>query len=182
IRVGRAVAVTDTADDPTGCHGPSRAVRDCRGGVTRGVRRGQEGTVPELPEDFEPHPARDASLASMEAVEAGDREGWLALFAPDAVVEDPIGRSPLDPTGEGHRGIDAIAAFYDSTIAPNQVRFRIERSHAAGDEVANVGTITTTMPDGTVVHTDLVGTYRVDAEGRLVSLRAYWEIDKLRFG
>jgi len=98
------------------------------------------------------------------------------------VVEDPIGRSPLDPTGEGHRGIDAIAAFYDSTIAPNQVRFRIERSHAAGDEVANVGTITTTMPDGTVVHTDLVGTYRVDAEGRLVSLRAYWEIDKLRFG
>ena len=138
--------------------------------------------MPELPEDFEPHPARDASLASMEAVEAGDREGWLALFAPDAVVEDPIGRSPLDPTGEGHRGIDAIAAFYDSTIAPNQVRFTIERSHAAGDEVANVGTITTTMADGTVVHTDLVGTYRVDADGRLVSLRAYWEIDKLRFG
>ena len=138
--------------------------------------------MPELPEDFAPHPARDASLASMRAVEAGDRDGWLALFAPDAVVQDPIGVSPLDPSGEGHQGIDAIAAFYDSTIAPNEVRFTIERSHAAGDEVANVGTITTTMADGTVVHTDLVGTYRVDAAGKLLSLRAFWEMDKLRFG
>jgi steroid Delta-isomerase len=138
--------------------------------------------MPELPDDFDPHPARDASLASMEAVEAGDRERWLALFAPDAVIEDPIGTSALDPEGKGHRGPEAIAAFYDSIIGPNRVRFTIERSHAAGDEVANVGTITTTMPDGTVVHTDLVSTYRVGADGKLRSLRAYWEIDRLRFG
>jgi steroid Delta-isomerase len=118
----------------------------------------------------------------MEAVEAGDRERWLALFAPDAVIEDPIGTSALDPEGKGHRGPEAIAAFYDSIIGPNRVRFTIERSHAAGDEVANVGTITTTMPDGTVVHTDLVSTYRVGADGKLRSLRAYWEIDRLRFG
>ena len=138
--------------------------------------------MPELPEDFAPHPARDASLASMQAVEAGDREAWLALFSADAVVEDPIGESPMDPTGEGHRGIEAIAAFYDAVIGPNEVRFRIERSHAAGREVANVGTITTTMADGTVVHTDLVATYRVDPGGRVTSLRAYWELDRLRFG
>jgi steroid Delta-isomerase len=137
--------------------------------------------VPQLPTDFEPHPARDASLASMVAVEAGDRAAWLALFADDAVVEDPIGPSPMDPSGKGHRGIEAITAFYDSVIAPNDVRFVIERSHAAGDEVANVGTITTTMADGTVVHTDLVSTYRVDGTGRLLSLRAFWEMGKLRF-
>ncbi len=138
--------------------------------------------MPELPDDFESHPARDASLASMRAVEAGDREAWLALFAPDAVVEDPIGVSPMDPSGQGHRDPDAIAAFYDSMIGPNEVRFRIERSHAAGDEVANVGTITTTMADGTVVHTDLVITYRVGDDGKVLALRAYWELDKLRFG
>jgi steroid delta-isomerase len=137
--------------------------------------------VPELPEDFGSHPARDASLASMRAVEAGDREAWLALFAPDAVVEDPIGASPMDPSGQGHRSPEAIAAFWDSMIGPNQVRFRIERSHAAGSEVANVGTITTTMGDGTVVHTDLVITYRVDDDGKVLALRAYWELDKLRF-
>jgi ketosteroid isomerase-like protein len=140
------------------------------------------GAVPTLPDDFDAHPARDASLASMRAVEAGDRDAWLALFAPDAVVEDPIGTSPFDPEGLGHRGAEAIAAFYDSVIGPNEVRFRIEQSWAAGDEVANVGTITTTMPDGTVVHTDGVFTYRVDAEGRVVALRAYWELARLRFG
>lgn len=118
----------------------------------------------------------------MRAVEAGDREAWLALFAPDAIVEDPIGESPLDPEGNGHRGADAIAAFHDMVIGPNDVRFTIEQSWAAGNEVANVGTISTTMPDGTVVHTDGVFTYRVDDDGRLTALRAFWEMDRLRFG
>ncbi len=137
--------------------------------------------MPTLPDDFAPHPARDASLASMRAVEAGDKVAWLALFADDAVVEDPIGVSPMDPTGEGHRGKAAIEAFYDNVIGPNEVRFVIERSHAAGNEVANVGTITTIMGDSTV-HTDLVATYRVDDDGKVAALRAYWSIDELRFG
>ncbi|MEZ5373320.1 MAG: hypothetical protein R2704_11400 [Microthrixaceae bacterium] len=50
------------------------------------------------------HPARAASQASMAAVTAGDRSAWLALFADDAVVEDPIGPSMFDPDGVGHRG------------------------------------------------------------------------------
>jgi ketosteroid isomerase-like protein len=137
--------------------------------------------MPTLPDHFPSHPARDASLASMRAVEAGDKAAWLALFADDAVVEDPIGESALDPSGQGHRGKAAIEAFYDTVIGPNQVSFVIERSHAAGDEVANVGTITTIMGDSTV-HTDLVATYRVDDEGKVTALRAYWSIDELRFG
>jgi steroid delta-isomerase len=136
--------------------------------------------MPTLPERFDPHPARDASLASMLAVEAGDKAAWLSLFADDAVVEDPIGVSALDPAGQGHRGRDAIEAFYDNVIGPNRVTFTIERSHAAGNEVANVGTITTVMGDSTV-HTDLVATYRVDDEGKVTALRAYWSIDELRF-
>jgi len=140
--------------------------------------------VPTLPDHFPPHPARDVALRSMQAVEAGDRAAWLALFADDAVVEDPIGPSPFDPEGNGHRGREAIAAFYDAVIAPNEsLAFTVERSHAAGSEVANVGTISTTLPDGGgTVHTDLVATYRVDDDGRLVALRAYWSVDELRFG
>ena len=138
--------------------------------------------MPILPEQVDAHPARDAALASMQAVEAGDKASWLALFADDAVVEDPIGPSALCPDGLGHRGRAAIEAFYDNVIGPNDVTFRIEQSWAAGDEVANVGTISTTMADGLVVHTDGVFTYRVDGDGRLVALRAYWEMDRLRFG
>ena len=43
--------------------------------------------------------ARDLGKASMAAVEVHDRVGWLALFAEDAVVEDPIGPSVFDPEG-----------------------------------------------------------------------------------
>ncbi|MCP4435440.1 MAG: nuclear transport factor 2 family protein [Actinomycetia bacterium] len=136
--------------------------------------------MPQLCDAFDSHPARDASLRSMEAVEAGDRDAWLALFAPDAIVEDPIGESILDPEGKGHRGADEIAAFYDNVIGPNQVRFRIDQSWAAGNEVANVGTITTTMGDGTVVHTDGVFTYRINDAGQVTALRAYWEVARLR--
>jgi steroid delta-isomerase len=129
---------------------------------------------------FESHPARDAARASMTAVEAGDRAAWLALFAPDAIVEDPIGPSMFDPDGRGHRGEEAIAAFYDTVVSSGRVEFSIRESYAGGNECANVGTITTTLPDGSRAIVEGVYTYRVDDAGRIVALRAYWEPERMR--
>jgi steroid Delta-isomerase len=126
------------------------------------------------------HPtARELARRSRAAVEAKDRDAWLSLFAPDAVVEDPIGRSPLDPEGTGHRGREAIAAFYDTVIAPNdRVAFEIEHSHLCGDEVADVGVIRTTLAGGKhVAVVRGVYTYRTDGAGKIAALRAYWEFD-----
>jgi ketosteroid isomerase-like protein len=126
------------------------------------------------------HPARAASRASMDAVCRGAREEWVALFAEDAVVEDPVGVSMFDPTGDGHHGHAGIAAFWDKTIA-NVARFEfaIRDSFAAGDEVANVGTITTHLPDGSRVDTEGVFVYRVNADGLIVSMRAFWELERV---
>jgi hypothetical protein len=128
----------------------------------------------------EEHPARAAAKRSMDCVHAKKREDWVANFAEDAFLEDPIGRSPLDPSGEGHRGRAAIAAFWDRVIAPNRVMFNIARSFACGNECANVGTITTLLPNGATSIVDGVFTYRVNDEGKLVSLRAYWEIGSMK--
>jgi steroid Delta-isomerase len=128
---------------------------------------------------FDAHPARDVAIRSMTAVEAGDRETWLALFAEDAIIEDPIGPSPMNESGEPRRGITAIAAFYDSVIAGGEVRFDIRESFACGNEVANVGTITVAFPGGARSIVDGVYTYRIDDRGRLVALRAYWEFSRL---
>ncbi len=126
------------------------------------------------------HPARAASKRSMAAVGAKDRAAWLALFAPDGCVEDPVGPSAFDPTGQGHRGREAIGAFYDATIAGlDSVAFDIVDSFAAGQEVANVGTITMTFPGGGTARCEGVFVYRVNDEGQLVSLRAFWEMDRL---
>jgi steroid delta-isomerase len=124
--------------------------------------------------------ARDLARRSQAAVKAKDRAGWLSLFAPDAIVQDPIGPSPLDPAGAGHRGPEAIAAFYDTVIAPNDsITFEIEDSYLCADEVADVGVIRTVLPGGkhaAVVHG--VYTYRANGAGQLVALRAFWEFDK----
>lgn len=124
--------------------------------------------------------ARAASLRSRDAVHRGDKEGWLALFADDALVQDPVGVSPLDETGLGHRGKEAIAAFWDTVIGPNKVGMELRASHAGGDEVANVLRISTTLGDGSRVEGELVALYKVrPSDGLIESLRAFWEFDKL---
>jgi ketosteroid isomerase-like protein len=125
--------------------------------------------------------ARELGIRSRAAVQARDRDGWLDLFAPDAFVQDPIGPSPFDPEGKGHHGRQAIAAFYDTVIAPSEaITFEIEQSYLCGDEVADVGIIRTTIAGGShqaVVHG--VYTYRSNGAGQLASLRAFWEFDAL---
>src|SRR3954452_17912539 len=64
------------------------------------------------------HPARNASMRSYSAVAKGDLAEWLTVYAEDAVLEDPVGRSMFDETGEGHRGHEGISAFWEKAIAP----------------------------------------------------------------
>ena len=124
--------------------------------------------------------ARYLARRSQAAVKTKDRATWLSLWAPEAVIQDPVGPSPFDPEGNGHCGPEAIAAFYDKVIAPNDlITFEIEDSYMCGNEVADVGVIRTVLPGGT--HVALVHgvyTYRSDGEGKLVALRAFWELDK----
>ena len=124
--------------------------------------------------------ARELGIRSRAAVEAKDRQGWLDLFAPDAVVHDPIGPSPFDPDGKGHHGREEIAAFYDEVISTGErITFEIERSYLCGDEVADVGVIRTWLAGGThVAVVRGVYTYRTNGAGQLASLRAYWEFDR----
>ncbi len=125
--------------------------------------------------------AQDLGRASMAAVEVHDREAWLALFAEDAIVQDPIGPSVFDPEGKGHRGPEAIAAFYDNVIAANEsIKFTIHQSFLCGDEAANVGVIRITFAGGSAVEVDGVYTYRASAEGKIAALRAFWEVDAVR--
>jgi len=128
----------------------------------------------------EEHPARRAGLLSQKHVSEGNRDAWIALFAEDGVVQDPVGVSPLDPPGKGQVGRAAIAAFYDKFIAKVKVSFDYPRSYAAGDECAFIGTVYNELPDGSEFGSEGVFVYRVNDEGEIVSLRAFWEWDRPR--
>ena len=109
---------------------------------------------------------------------ARDKDAWLAVFDDDGIVEDPIGPSPFDPEGNGHRGRAAISAFWDKAIAPTgKIEFVFRDTYQCGNEEANVGHILITTGDYQVT-AEGVFTYKATADGRMAALRAYWEIDQ----
>jgi ketosteroid isomerase-like protein len=125
---------------------------------------------------------RELARRSQAAAGVKDRETWLGLFADDAVVEDPVGPSLLDPAGKGHRGADAIAAFYDTVIGRvDRLAFEIERSYLCGDEIADVGAIHMDLPGGSTAVVRGVFTYRSDGSGKIAALRAFWEFETVEF-
>ncbi|HKT02866.1 MAG TPA: nuclear transport factor 2 family protein [Rugosimonospora sp.] len=125
------------------------------------------------------NPARLASQRSYDAVGRKAKDEWLALFADDAVLQDPAGPSMFDESGDGHRGRAAIGAFWDTAIAPvRSFHFTVTDSFANGPYCANVATFSTVLPDGSQVDTELVATYQLGADGRIATMRAYWELER----
>ena len=97
-------------------------------------------------------------------------------FAEDAVVEDPVGGSPLDPEGTGLQGRAALEGFWDMTVEPSDVTFTIDRVHAGGDEAVVVASVNVVFANGARVEYDGAFFYRVDAAGKIASLRAFWDL------
>ena len=113
--------------------------------------------------------------ASMRAAVAGDREAWLALYADDAVLEDPVGPSMWDAEGKGHRGKQALAAFWDRAIGPNRgLDFEVRERYAGGNELASVITVRTALPAGQKIEFGMVTLLRSNGQGLIQSLRAFW--------
>lgn len=122
-------------------------------------------------------PARIASIQSMRLAEAGDGEAWLDLFADDAVVQDPYGPSPMDPTGKGQVGKEAIGKFCAAYIRPDSIRFEIRQTVSSGGACVNVGTIYARRPDGINSWSEVVNIYEVNAASKITLLRSYWDFE-----
>ena len=135
-------------------------------------------------ETVEKSPVLVASEASWRCVQSGDREGWLALMTDDVVVEDPIGESVTNPVGNGVRGKEAVAAFYDANIGPNQLTVTREETFPSSSptEIAYILVLHTKFPNGFTATVRGVFTYRVNDEGLITNLRGYWNVDAMQFG
>jgi steroid Delta-isomerase len=121
--------------------------------------------------------AQIASQNSVKAVTRKKKQEWLELFAEDAVVEDPVGKSPLDESGMGHIGLKAIEQFWDTNISPNEFVFNITKSIApdGSNECCNIGQIITRVNQfkSTSV-TNGVFLYKTNEQGKITSLRAFY--------
>lgn len=102
----------------------------------------------------------------------------------DVVIEDPIGESVTNPDGTGVRGKDAVAAFYDANIGPNELTVTCQEAFPSSSptEIAYILVLHTKFPNGFTATVRGVFTYRVNDEGLITNLRGYWNMDAMEFG
>ena len=127
----------------------------------------------------EKHPALVASESSAEFAMTKNREGWLGLFAEDAFLADPVGKSILDPEGQGHRGRTAIARFWDSVIANANLTLEASQRIVCDNTCVAVLKATNELAGGIKTTVDMVGLYEVRNDGKLTSLKVYWDFNQL---
>ena len=122
--------------------------------------------------------AQELSFLSRDYAVAKDKQSWLALFDQDALVQDPIGKSPLDPEGNGHKGLLAIEKFYDTVIANGNIEFTILESIPCADECANYAQIVNLVGD-VRIETKMIVIYCINSNDKIESLRAFWDYKKM---
>ncbi len=109
---------------------------------------------------------RQAVHSYIRALNEGDLEAIVALYADDAEVEDPVGSVPK-------RGLAEIRAFYAGSV---QLKLQVELEgpiRAVANEAAfafrvtfnYLGKTTTIRP---------IDVFRFDAAGRIVQMRAFF--------
>ncbi|TDG14093.1 hypothetical protein E2F43_11450 [Seongchinamella unica] len=127
-----------------------------------------------------PHLAVEANKKSVKYASEGNKEAWLALYAEDALVADPVGVSPMDPAGEGHRGIAAIEQFWDTVIGPSNIQIRVEKRWISGDYCCCVAQVARNdLGDGKYADCDMLAVYEVNEEGLITRMQAHWDFDQL---
>lgn len=108
---------------------------------------------------------------AMTAVEHGARDEWIGLFSSSAIVEDPV-----DGTA-GRTGTVAIAEFWDTGIAMfESVRFDVHRVHDAPREALVLADVSVSVLGGGAARYDAAIHYRIDDDGGISSLRAFWDL------
>lgn len=112
---------------------------------------------------------RATVAAYVDAYARNDKDAFLALWATGGVLEDPVGTP-------AHEGTEAIGAFWDTARQlADRIVLEPEQVIAAGDEAVMVMEVHAHVGDSEMV-IPVVDVMRVDDDGRLVSVRAFWDM------
>src|SRR5688572_13504411 len=108
------------------------------------------------------------------AFTAGDRDAYVGLFAPDAWVEDPVG-TPR------HEGSEAIGTFFDGARGlADKIELRLTGPvRVAAGECAFPMQARPQLGEDTFVM-DIIDVMTFDDEGRITTMRAFWDPAEMR--
>ena len=105
------------------------------------------------------------------AVTATDVESIVSIYAPEAKIQIPVGGPVMD-------GIEAIHAFYrDNELAESLTV--AGPACVAGLEAA-VPLIARVRQEGRLLELDVIDVAEIDSEGRVLSMRAFFDLEGAR--
>ncbi len=109
-----------------------------------------------------------------EAHTAGDVEAIAALFAPDAVLADPV-------DAPEHHGRDAVRAFFATTHASlDSMELRATGPVRAVGQWAAVPLRARSHIAGSVYEVDIIDVFTFGEDGLITDMRAYWTAADIR--
>ncbi len=118
-----------------------------------------------------PEQVQAAVDAYVAAYQANDKGAFLDAFADDGVVIDPVGTPP-------HAGREARGTFWDTVHQlAERLTFDVKDVVVCGNEAAMVFRIHAGMADAGLVM-DAVDIFEVDDDGKIASMRAYWDMSR----
>lgn len=129
-----------------------------------GIKDAMTGTLPSQSQ------MKATLQAYVDRTNAGDAAGLVALFAPDAVIEDPVGSPVKQASALPAWFADSVA--FGARITPVAP---IRGSH--GNAAALVFDVEFTPPGGERLRIRSLDVCTFDGAGRITSLRAYWGPD-----
>lgn len=117
---------------------------------------------------------KDAVAAYLDRHSAGDVDGVVALFADDATVWDPVDADP-------HVGGEAVRAFFTGTheMVDRLTLTATGPVRCAGAFAAFPMTARSEVGDLTL-EIDIIDVMTFDAEGKIVEMKAYWNMADAR--
>lgn len=107
--------------------------------------------------------------AYVDGLNRGDAEAVIALFAADAVIEDPVGTPPK-------RGREIRDWFYQAAAMKARLMLATPIRGSHGNAAAMAFTVTTEW-EGRRVAIRSLDVCTFDAEGRITRLEGYWGPD-----
>lgn len=104
------------------------------------------------------------------SVGAFDVQRYVNNFAPDGVLEDPVGTPPV-------QGSQAIAAFITNIIAPfSKIEHKIQDINVCGHEAAVDWKLNLKTTTGKKISIDGMGVFNFNQNGKLQSVREFWDL------
>ncbi len=113
-----------------------------------------------------PEHMQAAVRAYIAALNAGDIDAIVALYAEDATVEDPVGSTP-------QRGLAQIRTFYSASLSMALQVVLDGEIRAVANEAAFAFSVSLVM-DGKRITIRPIDVMRFDAQGRITSMRAFF--------